>query len=345
MDPIGSRTRTRSVNRRALLVSAAAGALGLAIDPLSIAARMKGSAVALVTADLESHVAVVDLVSARVFRRIETAPGPRAIEYIATRGPRLAGSGVVVAHTEHGVVTVIGAPSYSVRAELDGFSKPRYACSAPFSPHGAIAYVTDSAANELVAIDVLGSGRVVHRTRLPGPARHVSISPDGRTIWTALGSKAARIAVLDVSDPLRPRLERTFEPPFLAHDVVFAPLGKHVWVTSGAGNQIGLYRADTREVVRVVAADRAPQHVAFVGEFAFVSSGDDGTVRIHRLNGDLARVAEVPTGSYNVTFGGERVVTPSLSRGTVALLDERGAVRAVRTVARAAHDACVVSST
>jgi sugar lactone lactonase YvrE len=242
-------------------------------------------------------------------------------------------------------MTVIGAPSYSVRAELDGFSKPRYACGAPFSPHGAIAYVTDSAARELVAIDVLGSGRVVHRTRLPGPARHVSISPDGRTIWTALGSKAARIAVLDVSDPLRPRLERTFGPPFLAHDVVFAPRGNHVWVTSGAGRRIALYHAGTREVVRVLAADRAPQHVAFVGELAFVSSGDDGTVRIHRLDGDLVRVAEVPPGSYNVTFGAERVVTPSLSRGTVALLDERGAVRAVRTVARAAHDACVVSST
>jgi DNA-binding beta-propeller fold protein YncE len=333
------------MDRRKLLVSAAAGALGLVLDPRVRAAPLKGSTVALVTADLESHVAAVDLSGARVLDRIETAPGPRAIEYVATRTPDLSGSGVVVAHTEHGVVTVIGAQSLSVRAELDGFSRPRYICGVPFARRGAIAYVTDSAAEELVTIDLLGSARVLHRTRLPGPARHVSISPDGTTIWTALGSKAERIAVLDASDARRPRLERTFAAPFLAHDVVFAPRGGHVWVTSGAGHRVALYRAATRGVVRTITADRAPQHVAFVGDLAFVSSGDDGTVRVHRLNGDLAHVAEVPTGSYNVTFGAERVVTPSLSRGTVALLDERGRVRAVRTVARAAHDACVVSAT
>jgi hypothetical protein len=35
-------------------------------------------------------------------------------------------------------------------------------------------------------------------------------------------------------------------------------------------------------------------------------------------------------------------VTPSLGRGTVALLDRTGRVDEVRRVARAAHDACVV---
>jgi DNA-binding beta-propeller fold protein YncE len=330
------------VDRRTLLVSVAAGALGLALDRPLLGALSKGSPVALVTADLESHVAVVDPETGRVIRRIETAPGPRAIEYIATRNRHLIGSGVIVAHTGHGVVTVIGPSSLSVRAEIDRFSRPRYACSASSAPRGAIAYVTDSAAEELVTIDALGSGRVLSRTSLPGPARHVSISPDGTTIWAALGSKAARIAVLDASDPLRPRLERTITSPFLSHDVVFAPRGRHVWVTSGEGRRVAVFRADTREIVRIVTADRAPQHVAFLGRLAFVSSGDDGLVRIHRLNGDLVGRAEVPVGSYNVAIGNRRAVVPSLSRGTVSLLDERGRVRVVRRIARAAHDACIV---
>jgi hypothetical protein len=91
-----------------------------------------------------------------------------------------------------------------------------------------------------------------------------------------------------------------------------------------------------------VSADRAPQHVAFVGDLAFVASGDDGTVRIHRLDGRLVRRARVPLGSYNVSYGRGGAVTPSLSRGTVSVLDERGRVRVVRTVARAAHDACIL---
>ena len=332
MDLIGSRRRIRTVNRRELLLAAAVFPLSLSSASRAYA-RPVGGSLALVTADLESHVVVLDTSSGRTLGRIRTAPGPRSIERIDAR---LA----VVAHTQHGLVSIVDGAAREVLAEFDAFAAPRYTSVHPARP---IAYVTDSERGEVVAIDVRRR-RIVSRTGVPGPARHVSISPDGRTIWTALGSNAERITVLDSSNARRPRLERTFAPPFLAHDVVFAPSGEHVWVTSGAGHRIALYRAGTREVVRTIAADRAPQHVAFVGELAFVSSGDDGTVRVHRLNGDLVRIAAVPTGSYNVAFGAGRVVTPSLSRGTVALLDERGAVRAVRTVARAAHDACVVST-
>ena len=73
-----------------------------------------------------------------------------------------------------------------------------------------------------------------------------------------------------------------------------------------------------------------------------MAAGDDGTVRRHRLDGELVREARVPTGSYNLTFGWGRVVSPSLGRGTVSVLHANGRVRGVHTVARAAHDACIV---
>jgi hypothetical protein len=65
-------------------------------------------------------------------------------------------------------------------------------------------------------------------------------------------------------------------------------------------------------------------------------------LRVHRLDGRLVRRVDVPVGSYNVCHGRGRAVTPSLSLGTVSFLDDRGRVRAVRDVARAAHDACIV---
>jgi DNA-binding beta-propeller fold protein YncE len=327
------------VDRRRFLATAAAGSLSLAFAPRAFAALSKGSPVALVTADLESHVVVVDLETARVVKRIATGPGPRAVEYV--RGAF--GSGVVVAHTEHGVVTLIGAESLSIRAEVEAFEEPRYACAGAFdrvagSP--VVAYVTDSAAEEVVTMEVTGRGKVLWRTRVPGPARHISISPDGRTIWTALGTAAPRIAVLDAADARRPRLVRTFAAPFLAHDVVFAPDGRTAWVTSGDERRIALYRAG--RPARVLAAGAAPQHVTFTRKKAFVSSGDDGTVRRHRLDGALVREARVPAGSYNIAFGALRLVSPSLGRGTVSLLDQNGRVLAVRKVARAAHDACIL---
>jgi DNA-binding beta-propeller fold protein YncE len=273
---------------------------------------------------------VLDLATAAVAERIRTAPGPRSVESVHDRI-------AVVAHTEHGVVSLLDAATIAIRGEVEGFAAPRYTAA---HPKQSLAYVTDSAREEVVVLDA-ERGRLLWRTRVPGPARHVSVSPDGKTLWTALGTKASRIAVLDTANPRRPRLLRTFAPPFLAHDVVFSPDGRTVWVTSGSERRLALYDG-TRRPRRVLAVGSPPQHLTFAHDKAFVANGDDGTVVRCRLDGGLVREARVPVGSYNVTFGWGRIVSPSLGRGTVSFLDRNGRVRAVRSGARAAHDACIV---
>ena len=60
---------------------------------------------------------------------------------------------------------------------------------------------------------------------------------------------------------------------------------------------------------------------------AFVTSGDDGVLRVLRSRPPrLLRTTAVPRGSYNVQASGGTVVTPSLTEGTVCLLDDRGRV-------------------
>jgi len=318
------------MDRRAFLVAAGASALSLAGSPTAFAARLGGAPLAYVTADLESHVVVFDLTTAEVVKRIRTGPGPRSIEAVRART-------AVVAHTGHGVVSLVDSASGRLRAEVEGLAAPRYTAVHPSLPY---AYVTDSEREEVVVLDA-DEARIVARARVPGPARHISLSPDGRKLWTALGTDATRVAVLDTSNARRPRLVRTFSPPFPAHDVVFAPDGRAVWVTSGSERRIAIYRRG--RPVRVLDAGAAPQHVAFGREKAFVASGDDGTVRRHRLDGTLVREARVPVGSYNVTFDWSGLVSPSLSEGTVSVLDRNGRVRVVERIARAAHDACIVS--
>ena len=318
------------VNRRQFLTGSAAASLAIGLDPLAFAARLGAPGVALVTADLESHVVVLDLGMATTLARIKTAPGPRSIESVPGRA-------AVVAHTEHGLVSILDAALRTVR-EDDSFGTPRYTAVHPAQP---IAYVTDSARQEVVAFAV-DRGEALWRTAVPGPARHIAISPDGATIWTALGTAAERLAVLDSTSPRRPKLVRAIAPPFLAHDVVFSPDGRNVWVTSGSQRQIAIYRAGSARPTRIVAAEAPPQHVAFARDKAFVASGEDGTVRRHRLDGALVREARVPVGSYNVAFGSGYLVTPSLGQGTVSLLYRDGRVRWIRQIARAAHDACIL---
>ena len=267
------------MNRRAFL---AASLVAAAAPARALGAPAGGGFVALVTADLESHIVAVDVVSGRIVKRIPTAEGPRSIE--TSRFGH-----VVVAHTGAGVVTLLDASTLSVRSVLRDFVEPRYTAT---HRSRELAYVTDSGRRDVTTLALAG-GRVVHRTPVPGPARHVTLDWDGRSLWVALGTKAERIAVLDLIDPRRPRLRRVFAPPFPAHDVVGAPDGRHVWVTSGTHDAIAIYPlAGGRP--RLLAADAPPQHVGFSDRRAFVSSGADGTVRLQRLDGNRVRSIGVP---------------------------------------------------
>jgi DNA-binding beta-propeller fold protein YncE len=321
------------MNRRTFL----AAALGTAVAPGRVlAAAQGGGFVALVTADLESHVAAVEVGSGRIVRRIRTAAGPRSIE----GSPYGA---AVVAHTAAGVVSLLDTTTLSVHSVLGGFGEPRYTA---IHPSERLAYVTDSRRRDVATIDLVRRA-VVHRVPVPGPARHLSLDAGGRFLWTSLGTKAERIAVLDMTDTRRPRLRRVFAPPFLAHDVVVAPDGRHVWVTSGSRDALAIYRLGGG-APRLLAADAPPQHVCFTERHAHVASGADGIVRLHRLDGTRVRATRVPHGSYNVTYGspdvpqgGPAAVTPSLDQGTLCVLSPLASVRFIRHVARSAHDACV----
>lgn len=313
------------MDRRAFI----AGAASLALAPRSLASVGSGLPMALVTADLEERLVAVDLRTGRIRGYVETHPKPRSIEAVGDRA--------VVAHSELGVITIVRADSLSVAHVLRGFGEPRYTAGHPDERH---AYVTDAKRGELVALDVL-RGRVLARTAVGALARHVTIDPTGRTLWIALGSKAREVAVVDIAHPGRPRLVRRFRPPFLAHDVSWAPDGKRAWVSSGDRNELAVYAARTGRLLSRPAADDPPQHITFKGDRAFVASGESGTLRVHGGDGQLLRLGQIPAESYNIQQRYGWIVTPGLGTGTLCVLDRRGRIVHSKKVARSSHDACV----
>jgi DNA-binding beta-propeller fold protein YncE len=316
------------MDRRAFL------GLGLAAVPAlaGVRAGPRRAPLALATADTEAHVVVVSLASGRVVQRLHTVQDPRSIE----SGP---GGHVVVAHPAAGALSLLSTRPARVRRVLRGLGAPRYTAIAP---DGAHAYVTDGERGEVVVVD-LRRARIVAGVEVGAGARHVTLDPAGRTLWAALGSSATAIAVVDVSQPAHPRLRRLVHPPFLAHDVVFSPSGRRVWVTAGRDRRLVVMTAGGGRSV-ALDADQAPQHVTFGHGVAFVASGDGASVRVHDLaDGHVRHVAHVPLGSYNVQAGAGAIVTPSLASGRLTILDRSGRVWRESKVARAAHDACVLS--
>jgi len=308
------------VNRRRFLLATAAVALLRDVDVLGAETPL-----ALVTADTESRVLAVGL-DGRIRKEIPTLPGPRSIQTV--------GEHAVVAHTAAGALTVLRG--LRVLHVIHGFDQPRYTAA---SPDGRLAYVTDSGRGDVAVVDV-AAGRVLARTTVYGPARHLTLS--GSTLWIALGSSAERIAVLNVAR--KPALLRFLATPFRVHDVGFEPSGRRVWVTSGDDHHPTVLVYERGGVVQRLAAGATPQHVTFAGGQAFVSSGDDGVVRVFSLaDRRLLRTTEVPPGSFNVQAAGGVVLTPSLSRGTLCVLDRRGRLSLRERVAASSHDACLVS--
>jgi hypothetical protein len=148
---------------------------------------------------------------------------------------------------------------------------------------------------------------------------------------------------VDVRDPRRPTLLGRVRPPFLAHDVGFAATAGRIWVTSGDRQELALFDPQSARELTRLEAGAPPQHVTFQGGLAFVTSGDDGTLRTHDVaTGRLLRTARVPVGSYNVQEGFGMILMPSLSRGTLCVADGTGRVIRKVRVARSSHDACFV---
>ncbi len=311
------------MNRRGFLALAAAAPVSLR----AAAALAASSVPALVTCDAEARLAVVDLGRFRVAHTVACLPDPRSVE--------LVGSHAVVCHTAVGAVSIVDRGG-RVRHVLRDFVEPRYTAAHPDGRH---AFVSDSGRSSVAAVDVV-RGVVLGRVRLREWARHISLDHTARTLWVGLGSASTDVAVVDVSTPARPRHVATVTPPFLAHDVGFSSDPRHVWVTSGASREAGIFDRRGRILVRL-PADLAPQHVTFARNVAFVTSGDSGTLHVQRLeDGARVRSATIPVGSYNVQYGFGRVLTPSLERGTLTVLDRGGRVLAIVHVSSSCHDAC-----
>ncbi|HEY1514840.1 MAG TPA: YncE family protein [Solirubrobacteraceae bacterium] len=277
---------------------------------------------ALVTDETQNRLLIVDLPSGRVVRRIAL---PRDPEDIAANGGEC--STAVVVSAAAGEVTVLDRETLGRRGVIGGFVAPHIP---EIAPGGQYAYVTDDARGTVTVIS-LADARVTSTIEVGAGAHHLSFDPIRPLAWVALGESARTIVILDTSDAAHPRVTGRFDPGFEAHDLSFSPDGRRVWVTAASQARASVFRAADHRLMFRVAIGPGPQHVAFAGRFAYVTSGYGRTIsKVDAVTGRILRVAPAPYGSFEFDAGQGYVVAASLLRGTLAIYNAQlGLLRVV----------------
>jgi DNA-binding beta-propeller fold protein YncE len=266
---------------------------------------------ALVTAETENRLLVVDLPSGRVVRRLATAKDPEDVA--ANSG---ACSSVVVTSAAAGKVTVLDRETLQPRGVIGGFDTPHIA---EIAPGGAYAYVTDDARGTVTVI-YLGDARVTSTIEVGASAHHLSFDATHHLAWVALGETARTIVILDTADLAHPRVIGRFDPGFPAHDVEFSPNGRQAWVTSADGADVSVFSAVDHRILFRVPVGTGPQHVAFAGAGAYLTSGYGAVIeRVDAATGRVLTRSASPYGSFELDAGQGYVVASSLLRGTLAI--------------------------
>jgi DNA-binding beta-propeller fold protein YncE len=289
-----------------------------------------GHPIALVTAEAENRIVAVDLRTGRILRYVSLPADPENV--VSSSGA------VVVVSTTAGAVTLLDRDGQRLIGEVRGLRSPHIPS---ISPRGTYAYVTDDVRGTVTAIR-LRDRVVADRVAVGDGAHHLAWRPDGREVWVALGETASTIVALDTSNPARPRVLDRFEPGLLAHDLLFSPNGRRVWISSATGPDVTVISSSDRSLLFRVPVGRPPQHIAFDGRYAYLTSGYGRMLeKADAATGRIVAHTRTPFGSFELDAAHGYVAVSSLLRGTLAIYDLRLRLLHMLHIGRAARDVAI----
>jgi DNA-binding beta-propeller fold protein YncE len=287
-----------------------------------VPAERRPSPQALVTDEQQNRLLVVDLPGGRIARSV---PMPADPEDVAATDN---GGVVVVVSSRAGEVTILNRHTLKPIKTFRGFNEPHIAA---ISPDDEYAYITDDVRGTLTAIR-LSDMKVTDTVAVGIGAHHLAFSPTERTVWVALGESAPQITTLStvasrppppsspILDPGRPHVVGHFTPGFLAHDLGFSPDGRTVWITSASSPDVTAFDARSHRRRFRVPVGAPPQHLAFQGRYAYLTSGYGSVIeKVSATTGRVITRAKAPYGSFELDAADGYVVSSSLLRGTLAI--------------------------
>lgn len=329
--------RTVGVVRRVLPLALLA--LAVAHAGSAAPAQRAGSLRAFVSVEGGGALAVVDVASRRVVRRIPVAARPHNVDVTGD------GRVVVVTSPPAGTVTVVDGRRLRVLRAIRGLRSPH---DAKLTNDGRYAYVTEEGARTVAVVDTT-RGRVVSRLGVGAPPHDLAV---GDVVWVTL-DRSSRVAVFGCRGPepscgVRPGRPYLLGRPSArapAHDVDRFADTADAWVTYWRSPSVGAFTAATRLRLRRgvvpgamhLAADHVSGRRLWVvgetGDAAIVATPGGRVLRRIRLGRPLHHVAVAPVRDLVGVAAEGPPALLLLTRTTGRLLGEVRAGAAVHDVA------------
>ena len=208
---------------------------------------------------------------------------------------------------------------------LHGATKDRTAVSwLGTSPDGTILYALNNSDENLYVLETFG-GRAVARIRVGDHPIAARLTKDGKTLYVAnLGS--ANVAVVDVGDPSRPRVEAELATDPHPNDIALTADGR-LFVSCGNSNNVIGFDLKSRQRLEMIntaltpkaPAGSTPNSLALSsdGRTLYVADADNNAIAVIdvREQGKSRPLGFLPTGWYPTlvatTADGKRVIVGS----------------------------------
>jgi YVTN family beta-propeller protein len=295
---------------------------------------------ALVTAETENRLLVVDLPRGRVVRRV---PLPADPEDVAATSPAW-GNGrlAVVTSAASSQVSLLAGPALRPVKAFGGFGAPHIVALWPV-PYGFDAYVTDDARGTLSVID-LRTRRVTSKIHAGAGAHHMGLDLMHQAVWVALGESGRTIVILSSQNVAHPKVLGRFDPGFEVHDLAFSDDGRRIWITASNRREVTVFNGIDDQVLFRVPVGPPPQHVALTERYAYLTSGYGSTIeQADARSGRILHRASTPYGSFELAADDRYVVVSSLLRGTLAIFTPQLKLLRVVHLARATREVALSS--